>query len=123
VADFQKELWADYEALPKDQRDDDYAKTQLKQLAASYSEDKGVIVKFEKPNGFNSKYMWFPNRQAPDEDVKGLARLKGHLQKGKWLTKFRKIIRKDEMAEDLVLVPVKEGEEQDYTRIMPTSPP
>jgi hypothetical protein len=49
--------------------------------------------------------------------------LKGHLQKGKWLTKFRKQIRKDEMADDLVLVPVAEGQEQDYTRIMPTSPP
>jgi hypothetical protein len=57
------------------------------------------------------------------EEVKGLSRLKGHLQKGQWLTKFRKEIRKDEMSDDLVLVPIDAGREQEYVRIMPTSPP
>jgi hypothetical protein len=86
-------------------------------------EGKGRIVKVEKPSAFLSEYMWFPNREAPDEDVKGLSRLKGHLQKGKWLTKFRKILKKDEMTDDLVLVPVPEAQEQEYVRILPTSPP
>jgi hypothetical protein len=45
------------------------------------------------------------------------------LQRDRWLTKFRKQIRKDEMSDDLVLEPVVDGGEQEYVRIMPTSPP
>ena len=55
-------------------------------------------------------WMWYPAREAPEEDVKGLSRLKGHLQKGQWVTKFRKILRKDEMTDDLELVPVPAGQ-------------
>ena len=55
--------------------------------------------------------------------MKGLSRLKGHLQGGMWLTKFRKSFRKSEMTQDLDLVLVPEAEEQEYIRIMPTSPP
>src|SRR5208282_290472 len=55
------------------------------------------LIAAAKERLFLAEYMWLPNREAPDEDVKGLARLKGHLQKGKWLTKFRKVLRKDEM--------------------------
>jgi hypothetical protein len=85
---------------------------------------KGMIVKVENPQGaWSADYMWYANREAPAEEVKGLARLKGHLSGGQWLTKFRKIIRKDEMTDDLVLVPVPAGKEQEYVRIMPTSPP
>jgi hypothetical protein len=123
VGDMLKEVWADYEKLPREERDDDYARARLKDLENTYKSDKGVIVKFPSPQAYGSNYTWFPNREAPDEDVKGLARLKGHLQKGKWLTKFRKQLRKADMTDDLVLVPVPEANEQDYTRIMPTSPP
>jgi len=123
VGDLLKEAWAEYEKLPREDRDDDYARAQLKALEDNYKSDKGQIVKFSEKSPYGSLYAWYPPREAPDEDVKGLARLKGHLQKGKWLTKFRKEIRKDEMADDLVLTPVAEGQEQDYTRIMPTSPP
>jgi hypothetical protein len=98
-------------------------KRRVEWLDGRYDPKKGKIVQAEKTTRFLSEFMWLPNREAPVEDVKGLARLKGHLQKGKWLTKFRKIIRKDEMADDLVLVPVEEKDEQDYVRILPTSPP
>ena len=67
--------------------------------------------------------MWYPNRRAPDAEVTGLTRLKGHLQKGQWLTKFRKVLRKDEMTDDMVMVSVPKEQEQTYVRIMPTSPP
>jgi hypothetical protein len=98
-------------------------KGRIEWLDTNYADGKGTIVKADKPSAFLGEFMWLPNREAPDEDVKGLARLKGHLQKGKWLTKFRKILRKDEMTDDLVLVPVAETNEQDYVRILPTSPP
>jgi hypothetical protein len=71
----------------------------------------------------SAPYMWYPNREAPAEDVKGLARLRGHLKSGQWLTKFRKVLRKEEMDDDLVLEPVTRAEEQSYVRILPTSPP
>ncbi|MEK7467607.1 MAG: DUF2330 domain-containing protein [Planctomycetota bacterium] len=109
----------------KDGRTEEQAAQLVKQLEQRYMATKGVIVKVKDPSkSFNgSEYEWYANREAPAEDVKGLSRLKGHLQKGQWLTKFRKILRKDEMTDDLVLVAVPAGKEEEYVRIMPTSPP
>jgi hypothetical protein len=111
--------------LAKMKIEGDEAKKQLERLDGQYPADKGAVVKM--PENARKMYwsdlVWYPNRVAPDEDVKGLARLKGHLQQGQWLVKFRKILRKDEMTDDLVLVPVEKGTEQEYLRIMPTSPP
>ncbi|MCC6737678.1 MAG: DUF2330 domain-containing protein, partial [Planctomycetia bacterium] len=97
----------------------------LKRYESQFAAAKGVVVKVNDPEkSFNgTPFEWYANREAPEEDVKGLSRLKGHLQPGQWLTKFRKILRKDEMTDDLVLVPVPAGKEQEYVRIMPTSPP
>ncbi|KAF0240613.1 MAG: hypothetical protein FD180_4855 [Planctomycetota bacterium] len=122
--EFLKTVWDDYEKS-KENKNDEYAKTRLKELEQMYSPTKGAIVKVANPNGqfTGSQWMWYPAREAPAEDVKGLSRLKGHLQKGQWVTKFRKVLRKDEMTDDLVLVPVGVGKEQEYVRIMPTSPP
>ena len=101
------------------------AEASLKDKGSKIVVEKGQIVKNPTGGGryVASPYTFYANREAPEEDVKGLARLKGHLQKGRWLTKFRKIVRKDEMSDDLVLVPVSDKLEQDYVRIMPTSPP
>ncbi|MEK7467604.1 MAG: DUF2330 domain-containing protein [Planctomycetota bacterium] len=122
--EFLKTVWDEYEKS-KEGKNDEYAKGRLKQLEQMYPPSKGAIVKVANPNTqfTGSQWMWNPAREAPDEDVKGLSRLKGHLAKGMWVTKFRKIIRKDEMADDLLLVPVAAGKEQEYVRIMPTSPP
>ncbi len=122
--EFLKTVWDEYEKS-KDNKDDAYAKSRLKELEKMYPPSKGAIVKVANPNGqfTGSQWMWLPAREAPEEDVKGLSRLKGHLQGGQWVTKFRKVLRKDEMTDDLVLVPVPAGKEQEYVRIMPTSPP
>jgi hypothetical protein len=103
-------------------------KQMITQWGDEYQPAKGTIVKLAASKGpqiqYNyTHYMWYPNREAPADEVKGLSRLKGHLQKGQWLTKFRKEIRKDEMTHDLVLCEVPKAEQQTYTRIMPTSPP
>jgi hypothetical protein len=66
------------------------------------------------------------NREAPPEDVKNLKVLKGHLKKGQFLTKLRKVFAKDEMDADLEFVQAKVGEQTDtieYFSILPTSPP
>jgi len=65
-------------------------------------------------------------REAPKEDVAALAQLSGHLQEGKFVTKFRKIFLKDEMNEDLEIVPARYGDAEDkseYEEILPVPPP
>ena len=65
-------------------------------------------------------------RDVRVDDVKGLTQLAGHLQEGFFITKFRKIFCRDEMNDDLVLTPARQGEQEDrseYEEILPTSPP
>jgi hypothetical protein len=65
-------------------------------------------------------------RHAPAEDVRALQQLAGHLQAGLFVTKFRKIFTRDEMNEDLLIVPARQGQAEDsseYEEILPTSPP
>ncbi|MCE9584285.1 MAG: DUF2330 domain-containing protein [Planctomycetes bacterium] len=122
--EFLKTVWENFEKKNKGSETTDYPKKQLEWLRTAYPADKGAIVHSEKTQSrWAAEWMWYPKREAPDEDVKGLSRLKGMLQKGQWLTKIRKILRKDEMTDDLVLIPVQAGAEDEYVRIMPTSPP
>jgi hypothetical protein len=65
-------------------------------------------------------------RHVPDADIRALQELMGHLQGGLFITKFRKVFTRDEMNEDLLLVPARMGQEEDnseYEEILPTSPP
>jgi hypothetical protein len=65
-------------------------------------------------------------REAPAEDVRALQQLAGHLRDGLFITKFRKIFARDEMNEDLVLIPARLGQNEDiseYEEILPVSPP
>jgi hypothetical protein len=65
-------------------------------------------------------------RHVPAEDVAGLAQLVGHMEVGKFITKFRKIFARDEMNDDLILVPARANDQEDvsqYEEILPTSPP
>ena len=64
--------------------------------------------------------------RGPVEDVRQLAQLGGHLRDGAFITKFRKIFCRDEMNDDLVIIPARQGREEDnseYEEILPTSPP
>jgi Uncharacterized protein conserved in bacteria (DUF2330) len=66
------------------------------------------------------------NRDAPKEDVAKLKELKGHVKKGQFVTKMRKVFSKDEMNEDLEFVRAKvDGKDDDieHFSILPTSPP
>jgi hypothetical protein len=65
-------------------------------------------------------------RHVPDDDVRALQQLMGHLQAGLFITKFRKIFTRDEMNDDLLLVAARLGDQDDvseYEEILPTSPP
>src|SRR5262249_52512502 len=65
-------------------------------------------------------------REAPAEDLKQLQVLAGHRKEGQFVTKFRKPFAKDEMDDDLLIVPARLGKAEDwseYEEILPTSPP
>jgi hypothetical protein len=65
-------------------------------------------------------------REAPADDVRALQQLAGHLRADLFITKFRKIFARDEMNEDLVLIPARLGQNEDaseYEEILPVSPP
>jgi hypothetical protein len=65
-------------------------------------------------------------REAPADDVKNLAQLAGHLQENWFITKFRKLFARDEMNDDLLIVPARYNGAEDnseYEEILPTSPP
>jgi hypothetical protein len=73
----------------------------------------------ERPDGYLV-------REAPAEDIRALRQLAGHLQAGLFITKFRKIFARDEMNDDLVIVPARyDGLEDDseYEELLPVSPP
>jgi hypothetical protein len=65
-------------------------------------------------------------RHVPSDDVKGLQQLAGHLSENWFITKFRKIFARDEMNDDLLIVPARYNGTEDsseYEEILPTSPP
>jgi hypothetical protein len=73
----------------------------------------------QRPNGYLV-------REAPNADVAALQELAGHLQAGLFITKFRKTFTRDEMNDDLLIVPARLGDQEDtseYQEILPTSPP
>jgi hypothetical protein len=65
-------------------------------------------------------------REAPADDVKNLQQLAGHMGEGLFITKFRKIFARDEMNDDLTLVPARYKDAEDnseYEELLPVSPP
>jgi hypothetical protein len=72
-----------------------------------------------RPNGFLV-------REAPAEDVRQLQILAGHLQEGRFLTKFRKVFTREEMNDDLLFERARIGDAEDtseYEEMLPSSPP
>jgi hypothetical protein len=65
-------------------------------------------------------------RHAPAEDVKNLQQLAGHMGESLFITKFRKIFARDEMNDDLLIVPARYNGSEDsseYEELLPVSPP
>jgi hypothetical protein len=66
------------------------------------------------------------DREADAEAVKKLTLLRGHLREGQWLTKLRKVFRRDEMSTDLQFdraALAGKPDDMEYITILPTSPP
>ncbi len=65
-------------------------------------------------------------REAPASDVKDLQQLTGHILENWFITKFRKIFARDEMNDDLAIVPARYNGAEDtseYEELFPVSPP
>jgi hypothetical protein len=66
------------------------------------------------------------NRDAPAEDVQQLKLSRGHVKKGPFITKFRKLFQTREMHDDLVLERAAAADAPDdteYFQMLPSSPP
>ncbi len=85
----------------------------------------GSVVRYDPQligrSAYETLYAWYGNRILPDESLKGLTRLKGHLQKDHWLTKVHKTFSKEELADDMILIPIPKNSEVTFTRLLPTS--
>ena len=65
-------------------------------------------------------------RHAPASDVRDLQQLTGHLTASLFITKFRKTFARDEMNDDLSIVPARykgQDDVSEYEEILPSSPP
>jgi hypothetical protein len=65
-------------------------------------------------------------RHVPASDVKDLQQLAGHLSESLFITKFRKTFARDEMNDDLSIVPARYNGAEDtseYEEMLPSSPP
>jgi hypothetical protein len=54
-------------------------------------------------------------RHAPGEDIQSLKQLVGHLHAGQFVTKFRKTFTRDELSDDLQLVPARLRNAEDFS--------
>jgi hypothetical protein len=104
--------------------DDGFTQVDLRDATRARVIYKVISVRLEKAR--KDRPTGFLVRQAPAEDIRNLRLLAGHLQAGLFITKFRKIFTRGEMNADLLLVPARLGETDDfseYTEMLPTSPP
>ena len=92
-----------------------------KRAEAIYKVIRARLAKAQKDRPFG-----YLVRDVPAEDVKNLQQLAGHLAEGLFITKFRKIFARDEMNEDLAIVPARYNGAEDrseYEELLPVSPP
>jgi hypothetical protein len=71
------------------------------------------VISFRVNKYNQAKPRGYLVRNASTEEVQSLPILKGHVQEGQYLTKFYHTFTRDEMNEDLVMVPAKAGNVED----------
>jgi hypothetical protein len=104
--------------------DEGFALRDAKNPAWSRAIAKVIRARLDKAN--KDRPFGYLVRQAPASDVKNLQQLTGHLTEGWFITKFRKIFARDEMNDDLLIVPARYNGAEDtseYEEVLPSSPP
>jgi hypothetical protein len=104
--------------------DDGFTQADLKDPKRVEAIYKVIRARLEKSR--KERPIGYLVREAPADDVKDLQKLAGHLSEGLFITKFRKIFARDEMNDDLQIVPARYNGTEDvseYEEILPSSPP
>ncbi len=104
--------------------DEGFTQADLKDMKRAQAIFKVIRARLEKAR--QERPLGYLVREAPTEDVRALQQLAGHLRAGLFVTKFRKIFTRGEMADDLLLVAARMGQAEDsseYQEILPVSPP
>ena len=89
--------------------------------ATDVQQGRRTLAKAQKERPFG-----YLVRHAPADDVKNLQQLAGHLTESLFITKFRKTFARDEMNDDLSIVPARYNGAEDtseYEEMLPSSPP
>jgi hypothetical protein len=104
--------------------DEGFTQADLKDMERAQAIFKVIRARLEKAR--QERPLGYLAREAPAEDVRALRLLLGHLRAGLFVTKFRKVFARDEMADDLYPVAARLGGSQDeseYEEVLPVSPP
>jgi hypothetical protein len=104
--------------------DDGFTQNDLKdpkRAEAIYKVIRARLAKAQKERPFG-----YLVREAPADDLRNLQQLAGHLRESSFITKFRKLFARDEMNDDLLIVPARYNGAEDsseYEELLPVSPP
>jgi hypothetical protein len=104
--------------------DEGFTAADLKDPQRAQAVIKVINARLEKAR--QERPIGYLVREAPADDVRALQQLGGHLQAGLFITKFRKIFARDEMNDDLSIVPARYNDADDdseYEELLPVSPP
>jgi hypothetical protein len=104
--------------------DEGFTQADMKDARRSQAVMKVIQARLDKAR--QERPIGYLVREAPQDDVRALQQLAGHLQAGLFITKFRKIFARDEMNDDLLLVPARYNDAEDdseYEELLPVSPP
>jgi hypothetical protein len=104
--------------------DEGFTQADLKDPARSQAVIKVINARLQKSR--QERPLGYLVRHVPAEDVRNLQQLAGHIQAGQFITKFRKIFARDEMNDDLLIVPARYNDavdDSEYEELLPVSPP
>jgi len=104
--------------------DEGFTQADLKDPARAQAVIKVIQARLQKAQ--QERPIGYLVREAPAEDVRNLQQLAGHVQAGLFITKFRKIFARDEMNDDLLIVPARyndAADDSEYQELLPVSPP
>jgi hypothetical protein len=104
--------------------DEGFTQADLKDAQRSQAVMKVIQARLAKAR--QERPIGYLVREAPADDVRALQQLAGHMQSGLFITKFRKIFARDEMNDDLVMIPARYNDAEDdseYEELLPVSPP
>jgi Uncharacterized protein conserved in bacteria (DUF2330) len=104
--------------------DEGFTQADMKDAQRSQAVQKVIQARLAKAR--QERPIGYLVREAPQDDVRALQQLAGHVQAGLFITKFRKIFARDEMNDDLLIIPARYNDAEDdseYEELLPVSPP